>query len=137
LCSTYWDFISGNDKKETSGDRTLFDLHLKPNDILRFAGLCYFVSIAIGGFVLYEWGRQLFWLLLCGFLLAYFYTAQPIRLKARALGDAVIFFCFGPGPAIGVYFMQTVTWSVLPLLFSVPMGLLSVAIVSPLLLPLR
>jgi len=66
--------------------------------------------------------------LVCGVLLSFFYTAQPIRLKARAMGDAVIFICFGPAPALGVFFMQTGSWSYLPIVFSVPLGLLAVAI---------
>jgi len=128
ITSTYYDYITGNDKKESSGDRTLFDGTMTPRQVLQFSILSYVVALAIAGYVLYIWGRDMVWLFAVGMLLTFFYTARPIRLKARALGDVVIFLCFAPLPTMGVYFMQTHEWSLIPVIFSVPIGMHTVAI---------
>ncbi len=96
--------------------------------MLFLALVSFSISLVIGGYAVFRWGGDLFWLFLAGALLAWFYTAKPLRLKARALGDLAIFLCFGPLPMLGVYFMQTHEWHHLPLYFSLGPGLLAVAI---------
>jgi len=63
-----------------------------------------------------------------GLSLAFFYTAGPVGYKYRALGDVGIFASFGPLLVLGAYFVQTERFDLLPLLFSLPLGLLIDAI---------
>jgi 1,4-dihydroxy-2-naphthoate octaprenyltransferase len=123
--------VSGNDQRATASDRTLFDLGLKPRQVLAFSLALFAVAVAIGGYVVLAWGGALDLLLLfaVGALLAFFYTAEPVRLKARALGDLTILLCYGPLPVLGVFFMQTGRWEwLVPTLLSLSPGLLAVAI---------
>ncbi|KAL6054625.1 UbiA prenyltransferase domain-containing protein 1 [Balamuthia mandrillaris] len=160
LTNTYFDFVSGNDQKDTASDRTLFDLGLSPLQVLLFCMGCYLASALIGCYVMLHWGALFVWYLLLGAVLTWSYTAQPLKLKARAMGDLVIFLCFGPLPVCGTYFLQTNftlgallhqqqelsweegswglwtsfasfmtnLWGSIPFWYSIPMGLLAVAI---------
>jgi 1,4-dihydroxy-2-naphthoate octaprenyltransferase len=123
--------VSGNDQKATASDRTLFDLGLRPRQVLGFSLAAFAVAALIGGYVVVAWGGSIDLLVLfaVGALLAFFYTAEPVRLKARALGDLTILLCYGPLPLLGVFFMQTGRWEwLVPGLLSLAPGLLAVAI---------
>jgi 1,4-dihydroxy-2-naphthoate octaprenyltransferase len=99
--------------------------------VLAFSLALFALATAIGAYVVLAWGGAVDLLLLfaVGALLAFFYTAEPVRLKARALGDLTILLCYGPLPVLGVFFMQTGRWEwLVPILLSLPPGLLAVAI---------
>ncbi|HXW38657.1 MAG TPA: prenyltransferase [Acidimicrobiales bacterium] len=63
-----------------------------------------------------------------GFLLSFAYTAPPLRLKKRGLGEPDVLVVWGPLMVCGTYFaaVGNVTWEVA--LASVPYGLLCVAV---------
>jgi 1,4-dihydroxy-2-naphthoate octaprenyltransferase len=65
---------------------------------------------------------------LAGFGLGFFYTAPPLRLAYRGLGEPVIFLLFGPLAGLGTYFVQTGRLSLPALLLSCVVGLLDTAI---------
>jgi 1,4-dihydroxy-2-naphthoate polyprenyltransferase len=63
-----------------------------------------------------------------GFLLSVAYTAPPLRLKKRGLGEPDVFVVWGPLMVCGVYYSAVghVTWEIL--LASIPYGLLCTAV---------
>lgn len=63
-----------------------------------------------------------------GFLLSFAYTAPPLRLKKRGLGEVDVFVVWGPLMVCGTYFSAVgrVPWEVL--VASVPYGLLCTAV---------
>ncbi len=63
-----------------------------------------------------------------GFLLGFFYTAPPLRLAYRGLGEPVIFLLFGPLAGLGAYYVQTGAFALSALLLSCVVGLLDTAI---------
>lgn len=65
---------------------------------------------------------------LAGGLIGLFYTAPPLGLKYRGLGDLAVFLAFGPLMALGAYLVQTgrVDWG--PVWVAVPLGLLTAAV---------
>ena len=74
------------------------------------------------------WGEQGLWWIAaivfsCGFL-GVFYSAPPLKLAYRGLGELVIAFIFGPLLMMGVYYASAgqIAWEVV--LISVPVGLL-------------
>lgn len=59
-----------------------------------------------------------------GLFLAYFYTAPPIKLAYRGLGELAVGTGFGPVIVMGTYFVQTQTFSPEALVASIPIGML-------------
>jgi 1,4-dihydroxy-2-naphthoate octaprenyltransferase len=83
----------------------------------------------LSGIYLYtQAGVWILYLSIFGFLSAIFYTAKPIALKYKALGDIQVILSFGVGMTLGAYIVQTGEFSWYPLLFSLPLGLLIDAI---------
>jgi 1,4-dihydroxy-2-naphthoate octaprenyltransferase len=69
------------------------------------------VAIGAAGLVIAAWltgvaGPPVAWLAAAGALLAVFYTAPPVALKYRALGDVAVFTAFGVLILMGAYFVQ-------------------------------
>jgi 1,4-dihydroxy-2-naphthoate octaprenyltransferase len=129
LTNTYFDFQRGADTVEHADDRTLVDRMLRPRDVFLLTAFFFLAGSAIGGYLAYRSGWELLALGAGGLALGLFYTASPLGYKYRALGDAGIFISFGPLLVLGTYFVQTEKLELLPLLFSLPLGLLIVAIV--------
>jgi len=129
LTNTYFDFQRGADTVEHADDRTLVDRMLRPRDVLLLTGLFFLAGLAIGAYLASQAGWELLALGAAGLFLGLFYTADPLGYKYRALGDLGIFISFGPLLVLGSYFVQTEKLDLLPLLFSLPLGLLIVAIV--------
>lgn len=87
------------------------------------------VLAVLSGVYLYtQAGIWILYLSIFGFLSAIFYTAKPIALKYKALGDIQVILSFGVGMTLGAYIVQTGEFSWYPLLFSLPLGLLIDAI---------
>ncbi|MEO8211512.1 MAG: 1,4-dihydroxy-2-naphthoate octaprenyltransferase [bacterium] len=86
------------------------------------------VAFLIGIYLYTQAGVWILYLSLFGLLSAIFYTAKPFALKYKALGDIQVIISFGLGMTLGAYIVQTQQFSYLPLLFSIPIGLLIDAI---------
>lgn len=129
LANTYFDFKNGVDRKETADDRGLVDGLMTPAAMLRLS-LGLFAGGAAVGFLLAFKNHVpgLVWLGAAGFALAWFYTATGFAYKYRALGDAGIFFAFGPFIVSGTALIQTRQLLPEALWASIPVGLLIVAI---------
>jgi 1,4-dihydroxy-2-naphthoate octaprenyltransferase len=52
------------------------------------------------------------------------YTADPVVLKARGLGEVTVFLMWGPLIPLGAYLVQTGVLSMVPVLMAIPIGLL-------------
>jgi 1,4-dihydroxy-2-naphthoate octaprenyltransferase len=96
-------------------------------------GVSFALLVASVCFALYfgiRIGPPAFILGVVGVLLAYFYTAPPLKLDYRGigLGELAIFAAFGPVPVLGSFYIQTGVLSVDVLLLSVPVGILTVTI---------
>ncbi|MFN2589642.1 MAG: prenyltransferase [Actinomycetota bacterium] len=59
-----------------------------------------------------------------GTLLSYFYTAPPVRLVHRGLGEIAVFLGFGPVMTLGAYYVQAGAMSWEAVYASLPVGLL-------------
>lgn len=86
-----------------------------------------FVSVLLAfviGLILYFLrGEFVLYLMVFGLFSAVFYTAAPISLKYKALGDIQVFISFGTGMTIGAYMVQTGKFSWIPVILSIPLGL--------------
>ena len=84
----------------------------------------YAVSIGLGLYLAAERGWGLLWIGAAGVALSLAYSAPPLRLVHRGLGEPVTALGFGPVMAVGTYFACTGRWSWQPVLASVPVALL-------------
>ncbi|MDQ6748914.1 MAG: prenyltransferase [Candidatus Dormibacteraeota bacterium] len=85
---------------------------------------CYAVAAAIGLLLVALTGASLLWLGLAGILISFFYTAPPLKLVHRGLGEVAVALGFGPIMVLGAYFVQTGHYALRPLVLSLPVALL-------------
>jgi 1,4-dihydroxy-2-naphthoate octaprenyltransferase len=84
----------------------------------------YALSIGIGLFLAAERGWGLVGIGAFGVALSLAYSAPPLRLVHRGLGEPVTALGFGPVMAVGTYFACAEHWSWQPVLASLPVAIL-------------
>ncbi|MBT3285505.1 prenyltransferase [Candidatus Bathyarchaeota archaeon] len=82
------------------------------------------VGFAIAGYLTWLQGLPVMVFSVLGVLFGVFYTAGPIKLKYRTLGEVSVFLAFGPLMVGGAFYAITGKFSWDPLLASTPIGLL-------------
>jgi len=123
VTNDYFDHVSGNDwlnKNPTpfsGGRRFIQQGILSPRATLLTAIGCLAIGAAIG-LVIVLLTRSIFILALglIGLLGGYFYTARPIQLGYKCVGEFVIAVLFGLLPVYGSYYLQTEAIGLFPLL---------------------
>lgn len=131
IANDYYDHTSGNDwynKNVTpfsGGSQLIQQGLLKPKSVLIGAWVAMSVGLLTGAIILYL-TRSYFVLILglVGLSGGYFYTASPIRLGYRGIGEVVIGFLFGLLPVYGSYYLQTRTIDLIPLVPGILVGML-------------
>jgi 1,4-dihydroxy-2-naphthoate octaprenyltransferase len=92
------------------------------------AGTAFGLAIALGLLLTIMRGPAIVGLGLVGLVLGWGYTAPPLEYKNRALGIPIVFVLMGPLMVIGGYFAASGLWSTTAFWLSVPIGLLTAAI---------
>lgn len=131
MANDYFDHISGNDwanKNPTpfsGGRRYIQDGILSPKSTL-LAGLLWLTIGSIIGVIILLLTQSLFILILglIGLFGGFFYTAAPVKLGYRCLGELVIATLFGLLPLYGSYYLQTKTIDTTPVLPAVIVSIL-------------
>ncbi|MBI4258489.1 MAG: prenyltransferase [Thaumarchaeota archaeon] len=95
-----------------------------------WALLCYSGALILAIYFTFVAGLPSLILAILGIGLSYFYVAPPVKAAYRGLGlgELSIFVDFGPIPALGAYFIQTLRLDILPVVASIPAGLLTAVI---------
>ncbi|CAM9369113.1 unnamed protein product [Phaeothamnion confervicola] len=96
LINSLVDFQMGVDTEASSGDRCLVDRTVTPRGVLLVGIVCFAGATAIMAPHLLAGGAAVVSIYVAGTALSLLYTAAPVSLKYRALGDVTIFVCFGP-----------------------------------------
>jgi len=97
---------------------------MQPRTVLMEALVLFLLAAAIGAVLVLFRTWLVFWIALAGLLLTVFYTAGPVTLKYRALGELAVFLVWGPLMFLGAYAVQRRALSVEPVLASIPFGVL-------------
>jgi 1,4-dihydroxy-2-naphthoate octaprenyltransferase len=119
------DWLNQNPTPFSGGSRFIQQGILSPKTILLIALLALTIGSAIGILIVLL-TRSVFILTLglIGLLGGFFYTAPPVRLGYRSVGEPVIALLFGLLPVYGSYYLQTETIDIIPLLPAVIVGIL-------------
>jgi 1,4-dihydroxy-2-naphthoate polyprenyltransferase len=118
------DAANVNPTQFSGGSRVVHYGLLSLRDITLLSLGFYAVGIAIGFLLAATRGWDLLWLGVAGVLVSLFYTAPPLKLVHRGLGEIAVFLGFGPIMALGAYYVQAQGYDLEPLLASLPVGIL-------------
>jgi 1,4-dihydroxy-2-naphthoate octaprenyltransferase len=134
MANDYYDYTSGNDvinrnySPFNGGTRVIVEGLLPPGQVLRAAVLCYVLAVAVGGYLAYLRGPRVLVFVVVGLFCGFFYSADPVRLANHGVGELFVGLNFGPMVVLGSYYVQTQRVDWLPLLASLPVGLLIAAV---------
>lgn len=129
VVNDYFDYKNKVDTAEVPGSygnerRVLVQKLLLPSQVL-LAGLILFaLSLMIGIYLTLAKGPTIFLIGFLGFLVGFFYTANPISFKYIALGEPAVFLMWGPLMVSGAYYVQTGEFSRQAIWVSFPFGIL-------------
>jgi 1,4-dihydroxy-2-naphthoate octaprenyltransferase len=115
LANDYFDFQTGIDAPGTPSVRgrrhPLVERTLEPRQVLGGA-IGFWIAASLIGIVLSALrGAALGVLTAIGVLAGFSYSAGPVRLKGRALGELTAFFMWGPLMVLGAFYAQRATFS--------------------------
>jgi 1,4-dihydroxy-2-naphthoate octaprenyltransferase len=88
----------------------------------------FVLAVVVGVYLVWLRGLPIVVLGLLGLAAGWTYTAPPFQWKYKALGVPLVFLLMGPLMTCGAYFAVTGTWSIESLILSIPVGLLTAAI---------
>jgi 1,4-dihydroxy-2-naphthoate octaprenyltransferase len=130
VANDIFDTLSGVDAanltptKFSGGSRVLQYGLVNLRQMTALSAVFYAVAIIVGLVLVAISGLGLLWLGVAGVLISYFYTAPPLRLVHRGLGELCVALGFGPIMVLGAYFVQTGTYALRPLILSIPVAIL-------------
>ncbi|GFZ33825.1 1,4-dihydroxy-2-naphthoate octaprenyltransferase [Clostridium zeae] len=129
LLNDHDDFINKVDTKDSYCSSGVVVEGLITADEVRKAGIIALVLGCIVGLILaYFRGSMILIIGIIGAICGYFYTGKPLALKYRGLGAPLVFIIFGPLMTLGSYYVQVQELGLKALLVSIPVGLLTTAI---------
>lgn len=135
VANDYFDYRSGNDalneaylRPFSGGSRTVQEGLVTPGGLLALALACLALSGIPGLWLAWKAGPVVLAAGLAGALTGWLYTAPPVRLMARGLGELTVALDFGVLPVVTAFYIQARAWSWTPLFLSVPLGLLIAAV---------
>ncbi|GKU24555.1 1,4-dihydroxy-2-naphthoate octaprenyltransferase [Clostridium folliculivorans] len=129
LLNDHDDFINKVDTKDSYCSSGVVVEGLITANEVKKAGIIALVLGCIVGLLLgYFRGSMILIIGLVGAICGYFYTGKPLALKYRGLGAPLVFVIFGPLMTLGSYYVQAQELGLKPLLISIPVGLLTTAI---------
>lgn len=125
LIGDYQDYMSGVDQKEKEGPfRVLVHKIFEPRTILIYGYVMLSIGILVGAYLFTQSGWPLLLIGLFGIISATLYY----KFKYVALGDVLIFICYGLMIMLGVVYVMTGNLDWMSLLVASPVGLLVVGI---------
>jgi len=135
VANDYFDHRSGNDEVNkdfvrpfSGGSRTIQLGLLTPREVISGALIFFALGTSIGLFLAWTRGSFVLVLGLGGLLSGFFYTAPPVNLANRGIGEVFVGVNFGALVTLGAYYVQTQKIALEPLVASIPVSLLIAAV---------
>lgn len=126
LISDYNDFKKGVDTPDALSSHTgvLVNETISPERIMKGAFFSFMFAMLIAGILIGTVGWPIALFAVIGIVGGYSYTGGPASYKYVGLGELLISVLMGPMMVLGAYYVQTRRLDFLPLLISLPVGLL-------------
>ena len=135
VINDYSDHKSGNDEvnrefvRPFSGGSRVIQLGLlTPLEVLTGALLFFLLSAAIGFYLAWSRGSLILVLGAIGLISSMFYTGGLFNWAKRGIGELLVGLNFGILMTLGAYYVQTQSFSWLPVIAAVPVSLLIAAV---------
>ena len=129
LANDYFDHEKGADNEERLGPtRVVQSGLLAPEKVFRAMVATFGAAVLVGGYLVAVAGWPIAVLGAASVASGVAYTGGPYPLGYHGLGDLFVFIFFGVVAVTGTYYVQALEWSTAALVASVPVGLLSTAI---------
>lgn len=129
LANDYFDFKKGADTHERLGPLRVTQAGLIDEHSVRNAMIASFAASAlVGVYLIAVGGWPILVIGILSILSGIAYTGGPFPLGYHGLGDLFVFVFFGIVAVMGTVWVQALEWSWLAFVCSIPIGLLSVAI---------
>ncbi len=135
VANDYYDHLSGTDEMNvefvrpfTGGSRMIQEGLLTPRAVLSGALAALALACVVGLYLAYVRGPLILVLGIIGIFSGFFYTAPPISLSSRGIGEFFIGLNFGLLMTLGAYYVQTGSLAWEPAVASIPVALLITAI---------
>ncbi len=134
VLNDYYDHLNGSDPHNTDrlypytgGSRFIQNGVMSPRQTLTFGLLLFATVIAGGVWLVGQAGLGLFWIGLAGLILGWAYSAPPLKLAHRGLGELAVLAGFLL-VVVGADYVQRGAFDPLPWLAGLPYALLTVNI---------
>lgn len=131
VLNDYYDEQNGTDRCNaqrifpfTGGSRFIQNGVLGVDETFFYGVLLLVAAIALGLKLVWVSGTGLLWIGLAGLLLGWGYSAPPLRLNSRGMGEPAVAIGFGVLTPLGAWFVQTGHMDAYPVLVSLPLALL-------------
>jgi 1,4-dihydroxy-2-naphthoate octaprenyltransferase len=130
VANDVFDTVSGADEANVNptqfsgGSRVILYGLVRLRSMALLGAGFFAVGVGIGLALAAARGWGLLWVGVAGALISLFYTAPPLRLVHRGLGELAVGIGFGPIMVLGAYFVQAQEYAWEPLLASLPVGIL-------------
>ena len=124
-----YDFLKGSDCEDRLGPiRATQSGLISPEDMKKGMWLVLALAICVGFYLAYIGGWPIVWIGLASIASAIAYTGGPYPLGYHGWGDIFVFVFFGMIAVPGTYYLQSGFVSYDSILFGIPLGALSTAI---------
>lgn len=130
MTNDYFDHVSTDDEINqfptpfSGGSRMIQEKLLTPRQVLTAAFVAFAIAFVAGMYLVLTRGLPLLALGLTGIALGYFYTALPLQLGYRGVGEMLVGILLGPLAVLAAYYVQMQQFSASALWASLPVGLL-------------
>jgi 1,4-dihydroxy-2-naphthoate octaprenyltransferase len=136
VANDYFDHRSGCDPANinyvrpfTGGSRLIQKKLLSPKAVLTESIVLYALGSLIGAYLAFQVGYPVLILGAVGLFCGYFYSAPPLKLADRGVGELLIALNFGTLITLGSYYVQTQKFAISAALASIPIAVLIGAVI--------